>query len=237
MTLTELMVTVAIAAVLMAIAVPAAKRLTESLQTSAGAHGLINAALSNARAIAVRQGTYAGVRFQQAVDGKTYMVFIVHDPRPSPDGTGLANGFRAVDGRKAIALPQETGVMAVDQTLDAYLATPAGWNDATTFSVVFHDTGKLVLHDVRVQNKDGKTDDSSKDSVFNTIVNVNNKRAMFYQDDDPAAGRKQELSFSSLRIYDKKELEAVNAANRWTAYLSKLNTLRISPYTGELIGE
>ena len=64
LTLTELVVTVAIAAILLSIAVPAVKRLTASLRDTAGTQGLINAALSNARAIAVRQQKYAGVRFQ-----------------------------------------------------------------------------------------------------------------------------------------------------------------------------
>ena len=231
----------AILAVLMGIAIPAAKRLTESLQSSAGAHGLINAALSNARAIAVRHDAYAGIRFQQSPDGKTYIIFIVYDY----EGTGLENGFRAVDGRKPIALPQDMGVMAVDQTNDLYLATPKGWNDATTFSVVFHKTGKLVLHEVQVRNKEGRTNDTGKDSVFNTQNNVNSKNAMFIQDDypnslipaNPDLGLKKENSVNSLRIYDKKDLAAVNAANRWTGYLGKLNTLRVSPYTGELIGE
>ena len=138
MTLTELVVTVAIAAVLMAIAVPAAKRLTESLQASAGAHGLINAALSNARAIAVREGTYAGVRFQRADEGKTYLVFIRHDF----DGTGYANGFRAVEGRKAIALPEDSGFQA-----------QSGSTFSRTFSIVFSAAGKLVIHPVRFNGK------------------------------------------------------------------------------------
>lgn len=233
LTLTELLVTVAIAVVLMSLAIPATRRITESLHTSAGARGLIAAALGNARAIAVREGAYAGVRFQRAADGQTYMVFIVHDY----NATGLANGFRVLDGRKPMALPENVGVLAGSVYSDAMLVTESGWVNANTISVVYNSAGKLVLHDVRVWNKHGKTDNTSNDTIFNTKTNVDNGIGMFYQDDDSALGLEQEPSVNSLRIYDKTELAAVNPALRWTGYLNRLNIVMISPYTGELIGE
>ena len=131
LTLTELVVAVAIAAVLLALAVPAVKRLTASLQGTAGTQGLINAALSNARAIAVREQKYAGVRFQWVGD-RTYLVFVINDEVK----TGRVNGFRAVDGRKAIGLPENTGV-----------------GPGYPFSIVFSPSGKLVTHRVRFVGK------------------------------------------------------------------------------------
>jgi len=230
-------VTVAIAAVLLAIGAPAAKRLTESMQNTAGARGLIAAALSNARAIAVREGKYAGVRFQQAADGRTYMIFIVHD-EPANMG-GLANGFRVVDGRKPIALPEDAGVLVGGVYSDAGLTVVKDWTNANTFSVVFDKTGKLVIHPVRVRNKDGKIDTSnpqSLDAVFNTQTQVNAGKAMFYQDDYPDAGYGQEDSVNGLRIYDKKAMAEVPSNQRWSGYLGRLSPVMVSPYTGELIG-
>ena len=236
LTLTELVVTIAIAAILMAVAVPAAKRLAESLSHSAGAYGLISAALSNARAIATSQGKYAGLRFQQAADGRTYIIFIIHD-EPANMG-GLANGFRVVDGRKPIALPEEMGAIAGYGYANADLETVKGWNNANTFSIVFNSAGKLVIHPVRVRNKHGQINDSSKDAIFNTKVNVDDKDkpGIFYQDDYLDAGYYQEDSINSLRIYNKKQLAEVNLAQRWSAYLSTINPIMVSPYTGELLG-
>jgi len=241
LTLTELLVTMAIAAVLMAVGVPAARRLTSSLQEAAGASKLIAAALSNARAIAVREGRYAGVRFQQAADGRTYLIYIVHDPA----ATMLANGFRAADGRKPIALPENAGALTGSIYTDAALTADKDWTNANTFSVVFDKTGKLVIHPVRVRNKNGKTDGTSKDTVFNIKANVDLGVGMFYQDDfpnpsipaNPDLGLAEEDSVNSVRVYDKKALANVFVNKRWTGYLSTLNALMVSPYTGELIGE
>lgn len=259
LTLTELLVTMAIAAAMMAIGVPAARRLTSSLQEAVGASKLIAAALSNARAIAVREGRYAGVRFQQAAaDDRTYLVYIIHDP----DATTLANGFRVVDGRKPIALPEQAGVVShgiieaasADKNNVAKQAAAnnllksdptwskednSGWTNANTFSVVFDKTGKLIMHPVRVRNKNGKLDDSSNDSVFNIQVNVDKKPpiGMFYQDDYSTWGLAEEDSRNNLWIYSKKELNTVSASERWSGYLKNLNALMVSPYTGELIGE
>ena len=160
MTLTELLVVISVMALMMGIAVPAVKRIMESFDSGTGARQLINAALSSARAIAIREQTYAGVRFQPDQAGNTYMIFIVHDP----EATGFANGFRGLIGRKPMKLPKDVTV--------------------TKTSVIFSSQGKLTVHDVRVRNKDdkGDDDDSSTDMIFNTQLNVDNGKAMFVQD-------------------------------------------------------
>lgn len=121
MTLTELLVVIAIMAILLGITIPTAQHLMNSFEDSTGVRYLINAALSNARAIAVRNQTYAGVRFQEA-DGYTYMIFIVHDMQ----ATGAANGFKAVKGRKPMKLPEGVSV--------------------NKCSVIFSPAGKLTTH-------------------------------------------------------------------------------------------
>ena len=201
--LTEILVVIAVMAILMGISVPAAKKLAESFESGTGTRQLINAALSNARAIAVRNQTYAGVRFQQDASGNTYMIFIVHDK----DATGLANGFRAVIGRKPMKLPE-------DVVLSAILS--AGKTE--TFSVVFSSAGKLTIHSVRTFNKDAKSDDSSNDTIFNTQNNISAGLAMFLQDSGDF------VSTQSIIISSKKEPGV-------------FKTEFISPYTGELVME
>ena len=213
MSLTEILVVIGVMAVLMGVSIPAVKQLMGSFESSTGTRQLINAALSNARAIAVRNQTYAGVRFQEDINGNTYIIFIEHDPSydpanaPQPIGTGLANGFRAVQGRKPMKLPQDVRI-------------PNG----TT--VVFSSSGKLTIHDVRVRNKDGKIDSSpvrSNDTIFNITSIVDSGDAMFYQDDYPP-------------MFDEKpSVQSISIGSKKEPTVSKVEY--ISPYTGELVME
>lgn len=254
MTLTELLVVVAIMAVLLGISVPTAQHLKESFESSTSVRHLINAALGNARAMAVREQTYVGVRFQQDAEGNSYMIFIVQDK----EATGLAYGFRAVMGRKPMQLPEDVGVLAnvfspgnTDAQNDALIDESFEWRNANTFSIVFSPAGKLVTHPVRARNMDGLTEGDlpqlSNDTIFNTkpVVDLPNKKAMFCQDDYfagntqgyPDLGLGEETSVQDLILYSKKELNAVSATARWSGYFSILKTDFISPYTGELIFE
>ncbi len=260
MSLTEMLVVTAAVAVLLAISVPAAKKVMESFDSSAGARALINAALSNARAMAMATGRYTGVRFQQDREGNSYMIFIVHDP----DATNLANGYRAVEGRKPMRLPTNLGVMdglwvnrqvinndfdtnsPQDNLTDADLDEPREprYLDATTFSIVFSSSGHVVCHPVRVRRQ------NSADSVFNTKDNVElavNPIGMFYQDDYDSLGFGPELSRKGFILYDKRQLQQTRPDQRWSGYLELLIppataqnvnnrfSERISPYTGELM--
>ena len=157
----------AVMAILMSIAVPTAKKLMQGFESSTGVRQLINAALSNARAIAVREQTYAGVRFEQK-DSITYMVLVLHDPDPSPNGTGYAYGFRVVEGRRPMKLPEDVMV-------------PSGT------SIIFSPSGKLTIHRIQVYNKDGIDNslNTSRDTIFNTSYNVASGLAMFVQETFP----------------------------------------------------
>lgn len=263
-TLNELLVVMAIIVVLAFLAVPAAKELTKSFESTAGLRTVISAALSNARAIAANEQKYAGIRFQQDADGRQYMIFIVHDPDPAPNGTGLANGFRALEGKKPIGLPKNTGVMDLkirlnhgnsivdasdprdeDIVSDVEINEDFELTDTTTFSIVFSPTGKLVIHDVRIRNKTGKTDDSGTDDVFNTINNIADADAdgdgiafgMFEQDDYANLGLGQESSRNCFVLYNQKDLKAVRDINRWTDYLQNLDVIYVNPHTGEIINK
>ncbi|MHC4676902.1 MAG: hypothetical protein ACYTBZ_30835, partial [Planctomycetota bacterium] len=137
-----------------------------SFESGGSVRGLISAGLASARAIAAREQRYAGIRFQEDLDGHQYMVFIIHDPTlvdaeaaASPFYDYQAEGFRVVEGIKPVKLPERVRVMdrmvgsfpddfliASDQDIDE------AWEvyDATTFSVVFSPTGKLVVRNVQV---------------------------------------------------------------------------------------
>lgn len=225
MTLTELLVVMSVMVILLAIAAPVAKKLAQSLGEATGARSIIAAAMSNARAIAIREGHYAGVRFQQDSSGKQYIVLIIHDE----PGTTYANGFRAIQGKKPMALPDDVGVIAdgaySDTTAFGTIAldTTVGMTNATTFSILFSPAGKYVTHAVRVYNSIGT------DNVFNTQANITNGKAMFLRDSSDENG------VSSFVIYSKKELEKQPADKRWSGYLGKLDKEFVNPYTGELV--
>ena len=269
LTLTEMTVVVASIALLVVIGLPAIRAFFRSFETEAGAKNMISAALASARAMAAEKQHYAGIRFQQDLSGSQYMVFIVHDF----EKTGLNSGFRAIEGLKPIKLPDSIGVMdltvrtnhgthwtaAEDLTCEplkmSYLDDanplnlgPDGKNkyvtDTCGFSIIFSLSGKMVIHDVRVRNRDGiyQPNNSvvgkvSMDDIFNSPINIiDNKTGMFIQDDYAELGLGAESSRNSFIIYDKSQFNKLNANGRFN-YLISLKPIYINPYTGTVISE
>ena len=179
-TLTELAVVIATMALLATVGLPAIRALLRSFESGSGARDMISAALSGARAIAAKEHRYAGIRFQQDMEGNQFMIHIVHDP----EKTGLSSGFRAVEGLKPMKLPESTraaDLMArvnhspdpagaqdsqdtllqasrLDDTNPQNLG-PDGKNiyitDTSSFSIIFSPSGKLITHEVRIRNRQG----------------------------------------------------------------------------------
>jgi hypothetical protein len=266
-TLTELAVVIATIALLTAIGLPAIRALLKSFESDSGARDMISAALSGARAIAAKEQRYAGVRFQQDTEGNQYMIHIVHDP----EKTGLSSGFRAVEGLKPMKLPENSRVadlavrtnhnpnpagaqdigsiplqaIYLDDTNPQNLG-PDGKNiyltDVSSFSIIFAPNGKIVIHRVRVRNRDGvyQPDNSipakmSRDDVFNSPENISNLGVgLFIQDDYPQLGLGEELSVNRIILYDKTQFVQLNALGRFN-YLNTLKPIYISPYTGTII--
>ena len=274
LTLTEMTVVVASIVLLAAIGVPAIRAFFRSFETEAGTKNMISAAFASARAMAAAKQQYVGIRFQKAYNlnapdpldpltAPQYMIFIVHDPASEPDGTGLANGFRALEGLKPVKLPDSVGVM--DLTIvqrrivanqiqfteflvdtDAEIDVPEELRDTTTFSVIFSPSGKLVIHEVRVRNRNGRIDTSSPqstDDIFNTEKQITNPTApcgMFYQDDYLTMGLGPEYSRNSFIIYDTKEFtQAYKRGQAFSGYLYRLvpQAIYINPYTGTIISQ
>ncbi len=259
LTLMEMTVVIAAIALLAVFGLPAVRAMVESLASSGGTKAMIGAALSSARAIAAKEQKYAGIRFQNAynpdVPGdpfKTsqYMVFIIHDPA----ATGLSNGFRAVEGIEPIKLPDSVGVMDLrcrinsdpskpgDEPIDDGISEEKKLRDTTTFSIIFSPTGKLIIQEVRVRNKDGYSDTNtgtSDDDIFNKKARVDSGIGMFYQDDYTGLGLGQESSRNSFIIYDTLKLKQVDSGSRYTGYLKQLESSKIyiNSYTGTIINK
>ncbi len=255
-TLTEMTLVVATIALLLGLGLPAARMLIQSFESDSGTKGMINAALSNARAIAARDQRYAGVRFQQDPDGNQYMIFIIHDF----EKTGLSPGFRAVEGMKPIKLPENSGVMdlmvrtnhgtsstsaasPLDEPFQStHLNDTNSMRDTSTFSIVFSPSGKLILRTVRVRNRDGiyQPDNGvsgkiSTDGIFNSPVNISNHGVgMFVQDDYAELGLGAEPSRNRFIVYDKNHFGKLDAQEGFN-YLKNLSLIYINPYTGTMI--
>jgi hypothetical protein len=120
--------------------------------------------------------------------------------------------------------------------------------DTTSFSIIFSPSGRLVVHEVRIRNKNGYPDTTadnnvSNDDIFNKKEEVDAGKAMFYQDDycngmgntygDMGLG--PELSRQSFIIYDKTIFERLDPSSRYIDYLKGLKRININPYIGTMI--
>jgi len=267
LTLTEMVVVIATISLLVALGLPVMRVIRESFESQSGGKSMISAALSSARAIAAKEQHYAGIRFQQDLAGNQYMVFIVHDF----EKTGLNPGFRAVESLKPIKLPESVGVMDLmvrinhgthwtdaEDLLDepikvAYLddTNPQNFGpgrknkyltDTSSFSIVFSPSGKLIMCDVRMRNRDGIYQPNnglsgkvSMDGIFNSPDNITNYGVgMFIQDDYAELGLGAESSRNRFVIYDKIRFNKLGPTERFN-YLSSLELVYINPYTGTII--
>jgi len=260
LTLIEMLVVLSIVVLLFSLGLPVVRVFFNSFQSQSSGKSMVSSALATARALAAKNQRYAGIRFQKAynpngpLEASQYMVFIVHE-EPAKMG-GLTIGFRAVQGLKPIKLPDMMGVMdlkynpdlpgspgdgIVDSDIEINNLSVLG--DTTTFSIVFSPSGKLVIHDVRVRNRDGVYQPAnpaeSADDIFNSQENVvNHNVGMFIQDDYEALGLAKEVSRNSFIIYDRNNFkQAYTKGRAWSDYLVKLTSEQtyINPYTGTII--
>ncbi len=268
-TLMEMTVVVAIVALLAVFGLPAIRAFVNSLESKGPTEAMINAALSSARAIALKEQRYAGIRFQKAYDPKgplgaaQYMIFIIYEPPRS--GITLTTMFRVIEGCEPIKLPETVGIF------DGMIRTNNGTSesaarcenanerelvendfddsilertvtDTSAFSILFSPSGKLVIHDVRVRDRDGdyQPDNGgskvSMDDVFNSLVNIRDYVVgMFVQDDYADLGLGGEKSRCKLKLYDCEKFRGLtNKTQRWN-YLNGLEFICVNAYTGEII--
>jgi hypothetical protein len=270
LTLIEMTLVIGTIVLLVGLSVPAVRSLTRSFQSEGAVRSMVDAALSSARAMAMTRQRYVGVRFQKLctsddsadplkglAEAPQYMIFIMSDEREKMGGLGA--GFRAVDGLDPIKLPGTVEVLDVDRdgitpiARDIDIDELPELSDATTFSVVFGPSGRLVVHDVQVRNRQGYNrpatglvpTTASSDDVFNVADTICRLRqGRFIQDDYPlgdavqALGLGMEASRTHFVIAESVPLRAAYARKAaWTGYLSSpgTRTIYVSSYTGHLI--
>jgi hypothetical protein len=290
LTLIEMTLVIGTIVLLVGFAVPAVRSLTHSFQSEGAVKSMIDAALSSARAMAMTRQRYVGVRFQKlctsddpadplkgVLDAPQYMIFIMSEgPNfipPEGPATFLPReiGFRAVDGLDPIKLPDTVGVMDFSQgtspiavgVMTLGLEGDDELVDATTFSIVFSPSGRLVVKDVRVRNREGVyqprndpgSPNVSHDDVFNSAANICLYReGRFIQDDysrfknlgssreTEEFGLGEERSVTRFVIYDTATLRSFfNSGSLPSRVIDYLWTLRrdksvyVNSYTGHLL--
>lgn len=238
LTLMEMTLVIAVVALLTILGLPAIRTFFNSFELSGGTKSMISAALASGRAIAASRQHYAGIRFQKRYQednkGCQYMIFIINDTEIGPGKAGNL-GCRAVKGIEPIKLPDSVGVMDLRKNYNEEVRdviSKADFNDTTTFSILFSPSGKLVIHELWVRNRDDST--ASKDDIFNTKSNVQNGIGMFLQDES-SGDRRREPSRNSFIIYDKTRFDEVDKNRRYSDYLEDLEVIYINPYTGTMI--
>jgi Tfp pilus assembly protein PilE len=257
LTLIEMTMVVMTVAVLIGLGIPALRAFMHSFHSQGTAASMIGSALASARTIAAKNQRYAGIRFQKAyhpegpLEADQYIIFVTQDPDM------MAYGFRAVPGVKPMKLPATIGVMdlryrtdpspryAGDAPIasDMEIDEARELRDTTAFSVIFSPSGKLVIHDVRVRNKDGVYQPAnlseSADDVFNSLENIaNNGTGMFVQDDYANLGLGKEASRNCFIIYERQKFRrAFKKSTAWSDYLNTLapKALYVNAYTGALL--
>jgi hypothetical protein len=261
LTLVETTVVVGTIVLMVGFGAPAVRSLMHSFQTESGTRSVVKAALSTAQAMAMARQRYVGVRFQKhlaplssstrpidLINAPQYMIFIMQD-EPKNMG-GLGSGYRAVEGQEPMKLPDMIGVMDLtgvnsNDTIDAFNEL----NGALTFSIIFSPSGKLVIQEVQVRNRDGFVDSASNaevstDDVFNKKDQVDKGVGLFYQDDYGSSsgasslGLGKETSRTSFILFERDMLRAAyERKTTWSDYLAVRSTqaLYVSPYTGDLI--
>ncbi len=240
-TLIEMIVVVAIVAMLAVFVTPAIRTFLGSMATQGSTRAMIGAALSSARAIAIKEHRYAGIRFQKIYDpnnivkSSQYMILIIHDTSIPPSKPGNL-ACRAVKKVQPIMLPANIGVMDLilgslkqKVTLDDDIDENDELIDVTTFSVLFSPSGKLVIHTHKVEKV------SDTDDIFNSASNIENGMGMFLQDKESSIQPINEISRRGFYLYDREEFKKVSDDERWSKYLRKLDLVNINTYTGRII--
>ncbi len=173
-TLIEMITVVAIAALLMAVALPSVPGMIRNSKMSS-TKNLIKTALAQAQSYAIRNGVNTGIRFQKAADGKTYLVLIENrnsydfleqvlatvPPTPVKTKKYQNNRYVAIKNAKPKPLPDgvsaispdflkiDTGIIDIETSLQNYPSDRGGVGlrnieDLQTFSIIFAPSGQMV---------------------------------------------------------------------------------------------
>ena len=206
LTLTELLITIVIIVMLAAFSIPAIDAFVNSLGSTGSAAALINAALSSARAMAVKEQRYVGIRFQFyynpnqtsfLADRDMYMIFIEQNPRLG------AYFFTAVDGIKPVKLPPNIGVTDLTIVLDRSDVFP---NETEQIELIKKTAAEAEVYflnpDPRIVQKNLQ-DISTFSIVFSPAGNLAVHRVMVRNKDGFKPGDSRGISSDEVfNIYD-----------------------------------
>jgi len=247
-TLLEMLVVVTIMAVLLTIAVPSVAAMLRSHRWSS-AQNLVRSSLALAQAHAARTQRYAGIRFQQALTGRQYLVLIEQSAPGSQSYTALAN-------HKPAAMPQNIGAISAEIDLradrDDYLDDSDDslycLKGASTFTIIFSASGQLVTKNIIIDRR------HENDQTFGGKIQVESGAAnapLLYSDVHFWGGPEeeeegpdwcyQEPSTTGLYLYNQDELKSVDPDERYTKFLSQYRSsdavvrVVINAYTGSVI--
>ena len=246
-TLVELAVTVAVIMLAAGIVLPSLATMITS-GADAGAYNTMVGQLIAARALAIKEATYAGVHVQLADDSVvgnedlenvSFMAVVKYGP--GADSNAPVFTFRGVAGYPPRRIP---GTIAFGQLTAPYVSggsydktafnDPRDWERFTSFTVVFSPFGRVVRH---VQggpvqfNRDGV----NLDPLFNGEGQLWDSDQA--NTDAAAQGAPNgEEGAAAMTLFDYGEIEARGFdADDCTGYLNEAGQfLPINVYTGQL---
>ncbi|MFC1782245.1 Tfp pilus assembly protein FimT/FimU [Planctomycetota bacterium] len=247
-TLTELLVVVAIIGVMLGLTMPAFNTMVKSQRISS-TQTLIRSALTQAQVYAAANQGYAGIRFQQDLNGKQYVVLIeyshnngtimIFKPVPNVRPTALPEGIGLISGEiDAFSTYPEKDLYLDDNNID----DPHCLLDANTFTIVFSPTGQLINKTLIVHPC------NDADNTINVEIVVNTGNALLYCDgwytdrSIPTVTHPPmswcataEISTTRLYIYETEFMKEANPNFRFSEYAHQMEAILINAYNGTII--
>ncbi len=154
-TLVEMMVVVAIIAIMLGIAVPSLKALFGAFRSEEVVERMSATAFATARNLAMERGRYVGIRFQKrdtvasldasdnprwVVEARQAMLFI---ESAIQDGSKSGSHFTTIKGFKPVDLPAGYTVISTVGGEGQDWTAAQEIRDATTFTVLFSPAGRI----------------------------------------------------------------------------------------------
>jgi len=217
----ELILVIGMMVVLAGIALPSIAQLFTG-GAFARARNTLSTQLAMARAIAVRQNTYAGVHVQPAdgasdpdVRDTVWSAVVVYD--------AIQKRFTQRDGDSAQRLPGHVGFgeLHVDfldgNDYDAAALDAAGFRDFTRFTIVFSPAGRLVT---KVEGGPVKFNPGAP--AFSGTTKIWTMPA-------------EESAAEAVTVFDYAQLKVLSAANRAEALNAGGVFIGLNPYNGQLL--
>ncbi len=229
-TLVEMLVVIAIVVLVLGMALPSITGIFTAGADSQ-AYNLIASQLSAARALAIQEGTYAGVHVQmgnEATDSDLkdtcWAAVMQYDTSLSPAAFRLADGFtpRQIPGRYAFG--EVSGAFITASAFDNLSDT--NLDNFTSFTVVFSPNGAVVK---QVNNANIQFDIASIDSLFLNSLWVNHGNLV-----EAGATALTLFSYKEFREFDSITSDTARETARQDYLDTNADLIPLNVYTGQL---